>query len=93
MTPASPEQREQLRLSLMRFLDANSANYGLAESLLVQMAKAEGRHWLTADMVAREMDYLGEKTLAATVQKVLSPENRSWRITAHGRDFLAQHTL
>jgi predicted transcriptional regulator len=41
------------------------------------------------EQVRREMEYLAEKGLLASVEKEVSPENSAWRITAKGRDFLA----
>ena len=85
---ANAQQREQLRLSLLRFLDVNPARFGLAASLLLQMVRNEG--WpATADSVAAELQYLADKKLAEPVDKLISPENRAWRITAAGRDHIA----
>lgn len=83
------EQREQLRLSLLRFLEANGTRFGLATSLLVQMARSEGRPELERAEVVSELTYLEDKTFLAPVLKGISPENPAWRITAEGRDFLA----
>lgn len=85
----NPTEREQLRLSLLRFLDAHAevnAAQGLAESLLWQMARAEGRTTLSAAVLHGELIYLQDKQLITTVPKPLSPENRNWRLTARGRD-------
>jgi len=85
----SPEQREQLRLSLLRFLDANQTRYGLAVSLLLQMARNEGRPGLERDQVIGELLYLEDKHLIVETLKGVSPENPAFRITAEGRDFVA----
>ena len=82
--------REQLRLSLLRFLDENKTRFGIAQSLLFQQAKNEGRSSLTITDVEFELEYLAEKQLVFEPVKLLSPELRSWKITAGGRDFLAQ---
>jgi hypothetical protein len=84
------EQREQLRLSLMRFLEGNLTRYGLPTAVLLQMARSEGRTGLEKSQVEAELEYLAEKGLAAEALKGVSPENRNWRITAGGRDFVAQ---
>jgi hypothetical protein len=88
-----PEEREHLRLSLLRFLDANATAHGLSASLLLAFARNEGRPRLTPDEVAAELGYLADKGLAAPAPKPISPENRAWRITAQGRDFLAERGL
>jgi len=83
--------REQLRLSLLRFLDAAvKSDRPLAESLLLQMAKAEGRPELTIGELRGELDYLAGKGLIITPAKIISPENRQWKITSAGRDEYAQ---
>ncbi|HVY70798.1 MAG TPA: hypothetical protein VHH73_12780 [Verrucomicrobiae bacterium] len=84
------QQREQLRLSLTRFLDANPTRFGLSTALLWQMARNEGRLQLAREEVDAELQYLADKGYAIEVMKDLSPENRAWRITATGRDFYAQ---
>jgi hypothetical protein len=83
------EQREQLRLSLLRFLDANQTRFGLATAVLLQMARSEGRPDLQKGQLEAELEYLAEKGLAAEALKGISPENRNWRITANGRDYCA----
>lgn len=87
----SPEAREQLRLSTLRFLDANNTRFGMAAPLILQMARAEGRPSLTQSDLDSELDYLIDKGLITEILKVLSPENKAFRITATGRDFLAQN--
>ena len=82
--------REQLRLSLLRFLDANNTGRFLGTGLLLQMAKAEGRGDLTEAEVKAELQYLLDRGLVEAAAKVISPENKTWRITADGRDAFAQ---
>lgn len=80
------EDREQLRLSLLRFLNANQTRFGLSETLLHQMARAEGRSTLELGEVSTALDYLEGKQLIYSVKKDVSPEVRAWRITAAGVD-------
>ena len=80
---------EQLRLSLLRYLDENPTRFGLPAARLRQNAVNEGFE-VSAREVERELDYLVEKNLAAPVSKEVSPENRAWKITAAGRDHRAQ---
>jgi hypothetical protein len=86
----TPQDREQLRLSLLRFLDANPTRYGLGTELLLQMARNEGRPALTKAEVEAELLYLADKDYAMEALKGVSPENKAWRLTATGRDFYAQ---
>jgi hypothetical protein len=88
----TPEQREQLRLSLLRFLADNPTRFGYNAAILLQMARSEGRPRLEREAVEAELLYLEDKGLVALAAKLLSPELRAWRITADGRDHLAQLT-
>lgn len=87
----TPDQREQLRISLLRFLDANPTKFGVTTGLLTQMARSEGRSALTSEEVIREMEYLSDKGLVVCPGRVLSPELRTYRLHATGRDYLAQY--
>lgn len=84
------EEREQLRWSLLRFLDANNTRWGLSAGVLTQMARAEGRPGLESRVVEAELRYLEDKGLVAPAGRVVSPELGAWRITAAGRDEYAQ---
>jgi hypothetical protein len=84
----SHNQREQVRLSVLRYCES-ADQYGLAASLLLQFLRNEGLRGLTAAQLEAELLYLADKSLIAAVAKPVSPENGAWRITAPGRDFLA----
>lgn len=86
----TPGDREQLRLSLLRFLGDNPTRFGFNAPLLLQMARNEGRPGVTREDVVAEIEYLADKNLVGLVEKPISPENRAWRILAAGRDYLAQ---
>jgi hypothetical protein len=86
------QQREQARLSLLRYCDS-ADQYGLAASLLLQFLRNEGFRGLTPAGLDAEILYLADKGFLVMVDKVISPENRAWRITASGRDFLAARNL
>ena len=86
--------RQQLRLSLLRFLDENMSRFGFELGYLLQRARSEGRPSLKAEDVEQEMLYLEDKKfrgepIVLVVDKTISPELRAWRITAAGRDYLA----
>ena len=82
-------QREQIRLSLLRCLDANPTRWGLANALLLQMIRSEGFSRLDEERLRAELQYLADRRLVERIPKHLSPENECWRITADGRDFVA----
>lgn len=83
-------EREQLRLALLRYLDTNgSAVFGLPSQRLLAHARSEG-FALALGQVELELDYLRDKGLVGEIPKKLSPENRAWKLTADGRDLLAQ---
>lgn len=85
-----PEQRELFRVALLRVLDANQTRFGLRAAALQMHVVQFG---FTPDLydVQRELEYLADKTWAAPVVKEMSPENKTWRITAAGRDWLASN--
>ena len=82
------QQREQIRLSLLRYCDA-AEQFGLATPLLLQFLRNEGLRSLDAAGLRAELQYLADKGFLAAIPKTISPENEAWRITAEGRDFLA----
>jgi hypothetical protein len=90
--PPSKEQREQIRLSLLRYCNA-AVPFGLADTLLLQFLRNEGFRSVAEDRLDAEILYLADKGLLAPAPKLISPENPAWRITAAGRDFLAAGNL
>ena len=89
MITPNPAQREQLRLSLLRYLDA-TPQQSTCLVLLYQFVRSEGRPWLTVETTSAELIYLLGKGLVSKSEKVLSPENTEWVITSAGRDLYAQ---
>lgn len=84
----SVEQREQVRLSLLRYgLAGGGFKVGLATAYL----RAEG--WkLERSEVQAEINYLAhpQKGLLEQVAKAVSPEVAEYRTTPNGQDYLAQ---
>ena len=76
-------------MSVLRYCES-AADYGLATALLRQFLQSEGFRGLTVEGLKAELIYLADKGLVAKLPKVISPENEAWRITASGRDFLAE---
>lgn len=85
----NPEEQENFRLALLRVLDERASDrFGLQRKGIAAFLVQYGFRDATAP-IAAELQYLEDKQLVAPVGKTISPENRSWRITAAGRDFLA----
>jgi len=80
----TPEQREQVRLSLLRY-GLGFFTLGLAVSYL----RSEGLG-LDRDQMRMEIGYLEDKGFLKVMQKEISPENKLWATTASGRDYLAE---
>lgn len=87
----TPEQRETFREDILRVLDERASDrFGLGvKAVIAFLAQFGFRGASTADVTA-ELIYLMDKQFVAVVGKVISPENTSWRITAAGRDHIAQ---
>lgn len=79
----SPELREQVRLSILRYC-LRPTRTGLIRASLA----GEGFK-LTAEDVESQVDYLADKELLKPNHKLVSPENKIWRTTADGQDYLA----
>lgn len=84
----SGKQLENLRLAALNVLDANNTSKGLGLDAVTMFAGGYGFPHLEAATMERELRYLQEKGLVEKVEKVLSPGNSVWRITAQGRDFV-----
>ena len=50
-----PDLREQLRLSLLRHLDANQTRFGQQEIYLLQLVRAEGMPMITREDISNEL--------------------------------------
>jgi hypothetical protein len=70
-------------------LARNPTQWGFNIALIRQLLAAEGQI-LTAEEVEAELLYLEDKGMVARSPKIISPELRAWRITAAGRDYLAE---
>ena len=84
-------ERELLRLNLLHQLDS-AAPRSLRLPQLRNGARLGG--FTCADLeLLRETDYLTSKGMIEIPEKEISPEITAWKITATGRDFVAQHPL
>lgn len=81
------EQRNILRVTLL--LVARSAPLGLTLAFAPTALRVRSIQ-ATTDEIGDEIAYLCDKGMLAPVPKKLSPEIKAWRITAEGRDHLAE---
>lgn len=84
--------REQFRIALLNVLEANQTKFGLNILALRLHARRFGCEVMPSDVLI-ELRYLQDKKLVETMPKEISPEIEAWRITAAGRDFLAQQEV
>lgn len=88
----NPHQIEQFRICLLQQLRQVGGDSSLPLPTLVNGVRMAGFE-VGDDQVRAGLAYLGDKGFAAPVAKPLSPENKRWRITAAGSDFLAEAGL
>jgi hypothetical protein len=86
-------ERENLRRAALQVLDANGGRFGLGIDGITMFTAGFGFSDLEASTLEPELEYLSDKGLIAEVDKTVSPENRAWKITANGRDFLARKAV
>lgn len=86
------QARELLRTCLLTSADA-AGRYGLSEELALIGTRKYGLRSATVEDIQEEIQYLADKGFLVEVEKQISPENKSWRITATGRDWLANQGL
>lgn len=86
------ESRELFRLNLLQQLAAIGP-MGMKIPALKVGAVAGGFDTVTPTDIEAELLYLQDKHLVTETEKLISPENARWRITAEGRDFLAKQGL
>lgn len=90
--PLSPPDREQARLTVLRYLDAAAdavPGRGIATAVLMQHLRAEGFSGMDRAGVDALAEYLAGKGLVARAVKHVSSELPEWIITAAGRDYYA----
>jgi hypothetical protein len=82
------EQQEFFRLAILKVLDSNKTRFGLSVPAIIHVLPMFGFPHAEAEAVLDEMEYLGRRELVTEVLKVVSKENRCWRITQVGIGFL-----
>ena len=81
-------QRENFRRAILMVMDANQGPHGVGLPALRLLVGHYGFYPSSED-TQFEVEYLIDKGMVANLTKTISPENRFYRITASGRDFLA----
>jgi len=79
--------RELLRTSILQTA-AGAAPNGVTLAIVRMYVRAGGFRQVTEEELAVEVQYLVDKGLLVPMSKTISPENKAWRITAAGQDFL-----
>lgn len=87
-----PTTTEAFRVCLLQML-READGMEMPVSRLVMGAKLAGFPAADAKLANGELRYLQDKSLTFSPEKLVSPENREWRITATGRDYLASRGL
>lgn len=86
----NPAQLETFRTAILNVLDERGGErFGLNLTAIGSFLTQYGFRNVPREQIAAELQYHCDKGLVAVVGKLISPENRAWRITAAGRDFLA----
>lgn len=84
---------ELVRVSIMMVLAANNSKFGMGLDLICHLGMVYGLANVGKSAVEEELRYLIDKGLVVGVDKIVSPENGKYRITAEGRDWYAQQGL
>ncbi len=91
------EELEIFRMAILRVLDSNRTRFGLGLPAiavhLVRFGFVTGTFGSEKDFssaIADELQYLGDKGFVEEALKLVSRENRAWRITAAGIALLDQ---
>ena len=85
------EIRELVRGGILTTLQRSGKYHPTPKTLHLGLKQAG--YAVTIEEVEEELVYLADKKFVETAVKAISPENRQYRITAAGRDFLAEEGL
>lgn len=84
MSEMDSERRELFRKAILRVLEANNTRFGLTVPAIRHMLGMFGFPVMQADSIEDEIGYLEGKGLVEEVLKVISRENRAWRLSQQG---------
>ena len=84
------DQKELFRKAILEVLSANSTRHGLPATAIAHHLHLFGFSSAKTDDVLDALDYLERRDLPLIEQtlKVISKENKAWRITQAGEAFL-----
>jgi hypothetical protein len=85
----TPQDTELIRIAQLRILNTVPGR-ALSERLVAQLISSELGQKVELDQIRGEPEYLQDKRMVEPAHKDISPELRAYRITAAGRDYLAQ---
>ena len=88
----TPEQRELFRIAILRVLDNNNTRFGLGGKAIAHHLPIYGFSNADSADIKSEVQYWTDKGHVGEVLKGVSPENRCFRITSAGRDYIATIT-
>lgn len=89
----NPRQRELFRNALLVAISDFPASYPPSVHLLKQEVTRHGFVGIEEAEITTELVYLADKGLVVEDKKLVSPENKNFRLTAEGRDYLAEKGL
>ena len=84
------ESRELFRIALLKILGRIPSAALRLEAIRLNLVTF-GFSDAAKEDIAAELAYLQDKGFISEFIKAVSPENKAWRITAAGRDFIAQN--
>ena len=93
------DQKELFRLAILRVLDANRTRFGFGVSEIAMHLFSAGfnrRNFNNDEAAFRaaildQLEYLTEKGLIEEPRKLISGENRTWKIAPAGIAFIDEH--
>jgi hypothetical protein len=85
-------QLELFDAAVLRVLDANNTQFGLAMTAVRMLVRQFGFNPSETEMIDT-LEYLAGKELVREVPKVLAKALRNWKITDAGRQYLDENNL
>jgi hypothetical protein len=86
----SSAEKQNLRIAILKVLDANQSKYGLNIDAITLRLTPFGFDMITAAEVETVMPLLEGEKLIARLSQPLTPGVAVWRITNDGRSYLVE---